>query len=274
MRRIMWSVLVLAAICMPFVARAAGDVSRLSAALRLNDVIALMHDEGLVYGEEIAMSLFPTRSDGAWPAAVERIYDEKKMRAVALPIFERSLAETDLAPLLAFFESPLGRRITDLELSARRAMLDESVDRANAAHVAQLIDEGDPRIDQLRRFIEANDLLEANVQGALNSNYAFMKAMLDGGAYDPSVTQGDILNDVRDQEPSVRSDTEKWLFDFLWLAYSGLSDEELDQYIAVSRTPEGQDMNRALFAGFDTMFDRISAALGAEAARVITAEDL
>jgi hypothetical protein len=40
-----------------------------------------------------------------------------------------------------------------------------------------------------RDFIEANDLVERNVSGALNSNFAFYRGLSDGGAFEVEIPE-------------------------------------------------------------------------------------
>jgi hypothetical protein len=114
----------------------------------------------------------------------------------------------------------------------------------------------------LRRFAEANDLIESNVAGALNANLAFLKAMAEAGG--GGTVGGDaeaMLAEVWGQEAAVRAETEAWLFPFLALAYQPLSDSDLEAYVAFSETPEGAvDVGFRARPGFDV--SRLALALG------------
>ena len=77
--------------------------------------------------------------------------------------------------MIAFFEGPLGRRVVELELSARRALLDEDVEAASRTALEARRADDDPLLDRLEAFISVNDLIESNVVGALNSNIAFYR---------------------------------------------------------------------------------------------------
>jgi len=134
--------------------------------------------------------------------------------------------------------------------------------------------EGDPRVEMITRFAEANDLVERNVAGALNANLAFYRGMVAGGAFDGGLSESEILADVWSQEAEVRRETEEWLFPFLAMAYQPLSEDDLGAYLAFSETAPGQALNAALFAGFDAMFEAISQDLGLAAARMMTSQDL
>jgi hypothetical protein len=205
---------------------------------------------------------------------IEQIYDPVRMEAALRQGLDRELAGADLDPMVEFFSNDRGKRIVALEVSARRALLDDGVDEASRATLDEMILARDPRLELVRIFAAANDLVENNVVGAMNSNYAFYIGLADGGAFGTDLTEEQILTDVWSQEDAIRDDTEEWLYSYLTLAYQPLSDEDLEAYIAFSETEAGGDLNRALFEAFDDMFTAISTALGLAASTFISGEDL
>ena len=251
---------------------AAAPVDDLMQALRLPEIIEIMREEGLAYGDDLAADLIPGGADAAWRATVARLYDPLRMQDAVRAGFAETLDGTDLAPLLRYFEDGPGARIVTLEVSARRAMVDEDVEEA-AREAFRDIDGGDdPRLGLLDSFVEANDLVDSNVSGALNASFQFYRGLADGGAF--ALSEQEMLADVWEQEPETRADTREWVYAFLLLAYGPLEDEALADYIAFSSTPEGQVLNRALFRGFNDMYDAISYALGLAAAREMQAKEL
>ncbi|MEE9427278.1 MAG: DUF2059 domain-containing protein [Paracoccaceae bacterium] len=264
-----WVILVL-----PLRAEVAPNVLRLAEALGLPEIIEVMREEGINYGDDLAEGMFEGRSYGGWQQSVENIYDVDRMGDVALTGFGAELNKASITEITDFFESDLGVEIIALEISARRALMDDAVDEANKERVAAMIAGQHPRIELLQQFIDVNDLLETNVVGALNSNFSFYTGLVDGGAYSEPITEDKILSDVWEQEVEIRADTNEWLFGFLSLAYTPLSDADLVAYIEFSESQAGQMLNTALFAGFDTMFAGISHSLGLAAAKIMASEDL
>ncbi len=250
------------------------SVQRLSVALGLPEVIQIMRDEGLIYGDELAETMFPGNIGVDWKLMVEEIYNISEMTDAALSELDKLLETNHIDALIDFFEGDLGAEIVRLEISARHALLDAETEEANKANVMRLIASQSPRIDHLMQFIEDNNLLESNVVGALNSNFAFLSGLADGGAYPQTSTDDQILSEIWEQEPDIRRETSEWLISFLSLAYSPLSDADLAVYFAFSKTDAGQALNIALFAGFDDMFEGISYALGRAAAEMMSREEL
>lgn len=247
-------------------------VARLMDLMGLPQIIGVMHEEGLDYGASLAEGMLPRGASGQWPETVARIYDPARMEASVRASFSAAMAGTDPAPLIAFFDTEDGRRLVSLEISARRAMMDEDVEQAARDDYLARAQDPDERFRLVRAFVEANALVDANVTGALNSNYAFYRGLADGAALE--MTEDEMLAEVWAQEEETRADTRDWLMGFLLLAYDPVAPEVLEDYIALSRTEAGRAMNRALFAGFDQMYAEISYALGRALAREMQATDL
>ena len=253
---------------------ALADAGRLAAALDMPGVLAVMRAEGLDYAAALDRDMMQGRGGPGWQAAVSEIYDTDRLAGIVMPRFSDALAGQDTAEMARFFESPLGRRIVRLEISAREAFLEEAVEEAAQLSVQQMAEDEDPRLRRIEAFIEAGDLIEANVAGGLNSSLAFWQGLGAGGFLAREMTEEDILAEVWGQEPQIRADTEEWVWSYLALAYEPLSDDELEAYVAFARTPAGTAMNRALFAAFDAMFADISYRLGFGVARELAGQEL
>jgi hypothetical protein len=208
---------------------------------------------------------------------VAGIYDEPALLQRFQSAFSARLAADPQAmeQIVAFFATDRGQRILSLEIAARRALLDEAAEEAAAVSVDDMRAREDPRLAVLERFAAANDLIEQNVSGALNANFAFYQGMSDGGAFDAAkMTEADMLADVWSQEPEIRAETESWLYPFLALAYEPLSDADLQAYLAFSESGASRAMNAAMFAAFDEVFRAISRDLGRAAAEMLSGQDI
>ncbi len=250
------------------------DVQALFEALRLSDIVQVMRDEGIAYGDEIGADLFGSSPPADWQETVAEIYDPARLEPQVLDALAVATAGQDIGPILDFFTQAPGSTFIDLEVSARQAMLDPEVEQmAKEAAAVAMADES-PLFAQVQRFVAVNDLVETNVVAAMNSTYAFYLGLMDGGAFPAEMTESDILGDVWAQEPMIRANTEEWVYSFLLMAYGPLSPEDMEAYIAFSETDAGRAANRAIFAAFDGMFEEISLALGRAAARYMATEEL
>lgn len=266
-----------AALCLwvsPVGAQRAADVDTLFDALGLPEVIDIMRTEGVEYGGSLEDEMFPGRGGPAWPAVVERIYDPVMMSDTLREALDRGLEDDELDTLLSFFGSERGERIVRYEVSARGALLDEGVEAAAEDRYREMRAGGDNRLMLIDRFVEVNDLVESNVMGAMNANYAFYAGLADSGAFGNSLSEQEILADVWAQEAEIREETETWVYSYLSMAYQPLEAGDLEAYVALSETDAGRALNAALFAGFDEVFVSISRSLGIAASRMMVGEDI
>lgn len=251
---------------------ASPEADNLARVLRLNDVIAVMHQEGLEYGEELNADLLDGQGGPFWHQNLVHLYDTDRMEATLRRALADGMTADQIAQTVAFFDTKRGQTILTLETSARTAMLHPDVEAIARANYADLAGAGDRRLAAIVRMVDGNDLLERNVAGALTSNLQFYRGLVDGNAM--KMSEETMLADVWAQEHEIRDDTKGWLFGFLLLAYRPLGDDDLDAYIAFATGDAGDALNQALFDGFDIMYGAISYDLGRIVARSMLSSDL
>lgn len=238
------------------------DYDRLWSLLRLNDLLEIMHEEGANMALEADVDLLGHPGGEPWRKRVQAIYDFGRLKTDAEVAMEAALDAGHLDALCDFYESDDIQSIVDLEITARRAFLDADVEeRARSAWLSGRA--LTPHEDAILRFVEVNDLVERNVMGALNSNYAFLRAMTDAHPVPAEkLTEQEILFEVWSQEVEIRRDTSEWLYAFLSTAYGPVSQNVLDDYVAFSETEAGHALNHAMFEALDQIYIRLSADLG------------
>ncbi|MEM9580178.1 MAG: hypothetical protein AAF891_05780 [Pseudomonadota bacterium] len=240
--------------------------------LGMSEMVEIMRQEGVSYAEQLAEDMLPGGSTATWRTNVNRIYDREAMKLLVQGGFAKALSGTDISAAEDFFDADLGARIVELEVSARRAMLDEDIEEAAKERAGQLETSAAKTFAQVEQLIEQGDMLEANVVSALNSNILFYRGLVDGGAYE--LSDAEIVSDVWSQEEEMRKETRDWLFGFFLMAYDPLAGEDLERFIAFSATEAGQTLTRAIFAAYDGMYTDISYALGLAVAQEMRAEDI
>lgn len=258
----------------PLVAQEPDRIEPLYQALGLPELVGIMREEGIGYGADLETDMFPGQGRAAWAAMVSGIYDTGRMEAAVREGLAAELSDLEIAPILDFFQSEAGERIVALEISARRALLEDEVEETARLGWMELEAEGGPRWSLISEFAEVNDLVESNVAGALTSNYAFYIGLIDGRAFDFELTEEEVLSDVWSQEQEIRESTIDWVYSFTSLAYQPLSDEEMRAYVDFAASPAGQALNAALFSAFNEMFRAISRDLGLGAARFLSGQDI
>lgn len=265
---------------LPAKANQAERVSVLMELMGLEQIIAIMREEGLAYGQELEAEMLSGGGGAAWDMLVDRIYDTDKMTALVEQRFVTTFGQADPAPLITFFEGETGTRIVDFEIAARRAFMQADVEQAareafrrvEGDLAAQSPRRIDPHLSAIESYVEANDLIGFNVMGALNANMLFYRGLIDGGALEMS--EADIVADVWAQEDDTRAETREWVYAFLMLAYEPLEPAQISAYADLSKTASGRAMNRALFEAFDLMYGQVSQALGLALAGQMLGEEL
>ncbi len=257
-------------------ATAEATVPALAGALQLDALFAVLREEGLAYGATLEDEMFAGKGGPQWSGAVSAIYDYETLRNG----FETSLQtqlgndpET-LTQILAFFTSDLGQRVVGLEIEARRAFLDTALEEAARVAADDRFANRDPKVALLQRFIEAGDLLEMNVAGALSGNLAFLTGMAETGVYGDAMPPDQLMSEVWAQEDQIRDDSSAWLYAYLGLAYAPLTEAELQAYIDFMESPAGQRLNAALFIAFDQVFRQVSHGLGRAAGTAMLGTDI
>lgn len=248
------------------------QLDRLHSALGSPELMRILSDEGVMQSEELREEMFPGRGGLGWRAVVERVYDAERLEAIFRDAFDASLAETDIEPLLAFYTSDTGAEVARVEIDARRAIMSDEVEDAARKAFDEIRESGSDRLGLLQEFAEMNQLIDRNVAGALNANLAFFRGLGSGEGF--VMTEDEILGQVLGREAQIREDTEGWVFGYMTFAYETLTDDQIRTYIDVSASPEGRELNRALFAGFDAVFQDVSFEMGATTSRFSVGEEL
>lgn len=251
----------------------AAPVDEVFELLRLDDLMEVMREEGLSSGAEMAASM-GLRPDSIWQERVGAIYDIDVMEDVLRSALAESLDPAIIPDLTDFFTSDPGEDFLKWEIEARRALLDPDVEQAAQEAAAAARANDNPRLPLITAYIDANDIIESNVTGGMNGSYAFYRGMRAGGALPPELTDSMILQDVWQQEETLRENTTDWAYTYLFMAYAPADDAALEAYIAFSESEAGQGMSSALFAAFDTLFVTLSEAMGLAVAQRLAVMEL
>jgi len=246
-------------------------VDQLARALKLEEVAEILRDEGLRYGASIDTDVLAGQGGAHFASVVSEIYTKERIMSVLRNGLAEHMDAAQLREGAAFFDSDLGQTIIALENSARRAFADVTIEDA-ARERFEATDPDDRFVMQLRAYIEINDLIEQNVNGALTADYNYYLGLAEGSGV-PRDDQG-VLASILESRDDIRDDTTGWIYGFLMLAYSPLSEDQMADNIAFAKSEAGVALNTALFEGFDALYNGISFDLGMAVARAMHATDL
>lgn len=259
------------AMTLPSAARAEvdeGQLEQLMDAMLFDEVVTVLAREGQdMVGDFVDAGYGVPKP--AWKDMLDRLYDPEVMSKAFHDEMAEALKGCDLAPMVAFFSTDLGGRIARLELDTRKAMSDDAAQAAAGQAWAEL-DPDTERARLIEDYVQVNDLVEMNVVGAMNSDIAYYSGLWsEGFEAEEGMSDSDLLNEIWASEPEVRADVSEWVYGFSTLAYEPLTDDEFEAYIDFARTDAGQDLNRALFASFDAVYEHLSRGLGAGTAMLM-----
>ncbi len=268
--RVLWAVPLM--LCLALPAWADARMTVLVDVLKIAQAAQILRDEGLQHAAALDAEMLGGSGGAGWQVQVEAIYDPARMTETVRRAMEEALDGEMLEQTIDFFAHQPGAKIIVLENAARAAISDKRVEEAARGHYAGLEDTDDPRLARITELIMGGDMIGRNVTSAMNANVQFLRGLADGDA--SSMTEEEILTDVAGEMEEITEDTIGWLYGYMLMAYSPLSDDELQTYIAFSASPPGQALNRALFDGFGKAYEDISYALGRAVALNMTAEEL
>ncbi|MFC3616572.1 DUF2059 domain-containing protein [Lutimaribacter marinistellae] len=265
------TILTISMLCAASVARAQTDVSRLVEVIRLGEVAAILHDEGLRYAQSLDDALMGGQAGTQFHLEAARIYDTARITDRIADALSEGMTEEEVEETTVFFATELGQSILSLENSARRAISDPALEELARAYYEDL-PRDDARLVQVEQYIAVNDLIDRNVEGTLSADYHFYLGMAEAG--DGVRDDGSLLAQLLEGRAETEAETSTWLHSFLLLAYQPLAAEEMAENIAFSQSDSGKALNAALFDGFDRLYDEISYDLGAAMAQAMSATDL
>lgn len=247
------------------------QVERLLQAMHLSEFLVILSDEGQAQGQSINETMLDGSGGSYFEAQINRLYDPDRMHAQMSNAVERNMTEAQIEQASIFFESDLGQTIVSLENSARRALSDDAIEDM-ARTMYEQADREDAFFRLVDEYVQVNDLIEQNVRGTISADFSFYRGLAtgQGARADEEAWLAELLS----QREETKKETTEWMYSFLLMAYQPLSESQMRENIAFSRTETGRALNKALFDGFDQMINGISFQLGEAVAQAMQASDL
>ncbi|MEM8692604.1 MAG: hypothetical protein AAGG57_12050 [Pseudomonadota bacterium] len=248
-------------------ALAQDHVDRLITAMRVPELVEIISKEGMQGAKDLDADMLGGAGGAVWLQQARQIYSPMRLKALISSHLSDHYIGTDVEAALLFLESDLGQWIVQLEVDARIAIMDPDVEAA-----ARRIAEENPPPMHVTRYIEINDLVELNVQNALQSDLRFAQGLVAGGM--EGLSEEDMLSDTWASEPAYRADIVSWLQAYVTLALSPMEDQDIETYLAFCETDVGQRLNRAIFRAYGAAYEDVSFALGQAAALFLTEDEI
>ncbi len=253
----------------PLVADEAAD--RLVSAMKLQETMEILAQEGRDQARDLGDALLDDAGGDYFASQVAEMYDPVWMRIQISDSLSNGMSQSQIEQAAIFFESDLGQTVVSLENSARQAMSDDTIDEMAQQNYATS-DKGGTFYRLVDEYVQVNNLVEQNAQTSFNSNYAFARGLANGR--DQLREKEWLLDNLLSSDEKAREETVTWVYSFLLLAYQPLSEAELRENIAFSRTEAGRTLNQSLFEAYDRMMVEITFNLGEAIVHAMQASDL
>jgi hypothetical protein len=98
--------------------------------LRIEDVVAILQEEGFALAHGLNRDMLDGRGGAFWDSQIRQIYDGERITEALRQALEAHLDAPDVDAALEFYGSADGERIITLENAARRALADPDVEAA------------------------------------------------------------------------------------------------------------------------------------------------
>lgn len=253
-------------------------IDRLMSTIQLEQMLNVMIEEELGFGEDLRADMLPEVTSARWSRELRAGLSLSVLKPMFVAAFSQALSGADTrnahltAEIAALGADPVMAKAIDLEVKARRLLLDPDVEAAAFEQAAK--SEKTKRYKDLANYIEALDLVEINVAGSLNSNLVFYREMVRGGAFPYEVTEQEMLGDVAAEADSMRQEIGEWLTAYLYMAYAPMSDVEFARFSKLGLSAAGRAFYHASDRGYDAVFAHNSKVMGAMVAGHLAGEAL
>lgn len=249
----------------------AADVQALYDALRLDEIADIIHQEGIEQIDVYAENYVGPRSASQFAQQAQSIFARDDIQSTLLQGLE-TLDPDHMATALEYFTSAQGALFAGLETTARAAISDDAVEEQAKQMVTQAQDSDPSRIALLEQSIETLKMVDYNIQAAQESQYSFLIELAQAEVIDFS--QGEILALIAEDQGALTEMVQEWLLAFTYMAYSPVSDDDLQGYIDFQSSDAGQALNQSLFDAFRVMDVAQSQKMGRLVASFMAAQEL
>ena len=236
----------------------AGD--RLFDAMGIPALIAAFAEEGVQSIPSLDASFLGGQGGDVFAETAQRLYDPARIEAELRASFKDLVDPQDARQAEVFFASKQGMDIVALEVEARQAMVDDTLEDAVKAASSEAS-------AGVLRLISVRDLVEVNTDIAMAARHAFYEGLV-------SAAPGTQAPDIEGQRGIVAEDTRAWITGYYMLVASALDESDLDTYAAFWETDVGQGVDAALSEAFEKSYVTLSFGLGQIVGRLLPQNDL
>ena len=236
---------------------------------RINEIIRL---EGIQDAEGTGEAYLPPNSVDRFVAQAKSVYQLEAMERDFKRLLNQNLSIPDANKILLFYQKPLGKVASELEVSARIAISDAHIEEMAKIKLKEAVKSKNKRLDEIESVIRTLELVEQNLIGAYAAQFAFMYELSKLGVIE--LSKQEMIDLITNDEEKLKSEILEWLMDFSHMAYTHMSDKEFSDYSDFSKSELGIVLNKALFSVYNEMAKDQSQRLASILGEFMKSEDL
>jgi len=183
-----------------------------------------------------------------WSRVATQVFDKEVMRGIALDILEQTLSDAALAHAAAFYASPLGQRLVEVENASHMSENTDETNQIGRQAVNKWGSEGSPRIGYLQRMNRAIDVAGTGVKAVQEIQFRFLMAASSAGVLENEIDGGALRALMAQNEAELRIRLKENGLISAAYTYRDISDDDLAAYAKALEQPLMQEVYELLNA--------------------------
>lgn len=183
-----------------------------------------------------------------WTRLTEEVFDTELMHETAVSILEETLSDEALAHAVEFYASDLGQRLVEVENAAHLNDDEEAKQQEGQEIVAGLVQDGSPRVEQLKRMNNAIDASGTSLRALQEIQLRFLLAASASGVIDLQLDADELRLMLRQNEAGMRQALQLSALAGAAYTYQDFSDAEVEAYAEALEQPLMQEVYELLNA--------------------------
>lgn len=261
LRRIGRGSVLLAALLTMTVAVQAADRDRLRAFLDVTG-FGIAVDSIALSAADAPMMLGMRAGDfgATWRETAQDVFDTDKMRATAMEILDQTLTDDLLNHAAAFYASPLGQRLVEVENAAHMIEDDSEKTQTGERLVARMRRDDDPRLKVLRDLTTAVNGDDVAVRAVQEIQVRFLMAASNAGVLETPLDERALRALMRENEDELRQSLRESSLIGAAYTYRSIPDADLRRYLEALKAPKMQRVYELMNAvQYEIMANRFEA---------------
>lgn len=191
-----------------------------------------------------------------WTRLSDDVFEIDVMRGLATDILEQTLSTSALGHAAGFYASDLGQRLVEVE-NASHLMEDDVKQNEGERLVAEMVQTGDPRLQELKRMNNAIGGVDVSLKALQEIQFRTLLAANAAGVVNLRVDLDELRALLAENEPEMRIALQKSALAGAAYTYKDFSDEDITAYTNALEEPLMQEVYELLNAvQFEVMANR------------------